>query len=183
MGTEKALLPVQGRPMIQIVAETLSHVFTDVIVAGGRVGQFEHLRLPVIPDLFTGSGPMAGIHAALSYSRPRPVFVLSCDTPLIPIALIQHIVEFESHSPSKIAQYDNEVQPLCGLYSTACLPLFRRHLEEGKFSVVKSLDTIDFEAVPISPDQAFFNPNMFRNINRPEDYQSILTLGSGNPNG
>lgn len=183
MGSDKALLPVQGRPMIQIVAETLSHVFSDVIVAGGQADQFEYLRLPVIPDLFSGCGPMAGIHAALSYSKPSPIFILSCDTPFIPAELVRYIIDFESDFPTKIAQYDNEVQPLCGLYDASCLPQFQRDLENGKFSVVKSLDTIDFEPVPISPEQAFFNPNIFRNINRPEDYHSIPTLKPGKVNG
>ena len=176
LGAEKALLPLRGRPMIQIVAETLSTVFADVIIAGGRFDQLGFLGLPVVSDSFPECGPLAGIHAALSHSQARSIFVLSCDTPFIPPELIEYVLDFKSSSPTKITLFEDKLQPLCGLYSAACLPFLRSDLEQGKLSVLKSLLNIDFAPVPISASQAFFTPELFRNINCPEDYQFISTL-------
>ncbi len=179
MGTEKALLQVKGRPMIQCVAETLSTVFEEVIVVGGAKNTHRFLHLEVVPDAYEACGPLGGIHAALNRAKPKPVLVLSCDTPFIPAALIEYLLGTKSIKPSKIAAFQDVLQPLCGLYDGTSIRAIEDDLRKGKYSVLKTIQQIDHTVIPITPDLPFFNPQMFLNVNRPEDYQLISDSSAG----
>jgi molybdopterin-guanine dinucleotide biosynthesis protein A len=179
MGTEKALLPFNGRPMIQHIADTLSSRFNEVVVVGGSKDTYGFLELEVVPDVFEGCGPLGGIQAALSRARPLPVFVLSCDTPFIPVELIEYLLSFKSAAPTSIAISDGVLQPLCGLYDSTALGAIEHDLQEGKYSILKTILNIDHTAVPITPDLPFFTPQIFWNVNRPEDYRLLSTISNG----
>jgi molybdopterin-guanine dinucleotide biosynthesis protein A len=183
MGTEKALLPFKGRPMIQHAADTLSALFSEVVVVGGGKDKYGFLKLEVVPDVFEGCGPLGGIQAALNRAKPLPVFILSCDTPFIPVGLIEYILSFKSAAPTKIAIFDGVLQPLCGLYDSTSLGAIEHDLQEGKYSVLKTILNIDHVDVPITPDLPFFAPQIFWNVNRPEDYRFLSTLSNGPTHG
>jgi molybdopterin-guanine dinucleotide biosynthesis protein A len=179
MGMEKALLPLKGRPMIQYVADTLSSRFSEVVIVGGGKDKYSFLELEVVPDVFEGCGPLAGIQAALNRARPLSVFVLSCDTPFIPVELIEYLLSFKSAAPTTIAISNGVLQPLCGLYDSTALGAIEHDLQEGKYSVLKTILNIDHTAVPITPDLPFFTPQIFWNVNRPEDYRLLSTISNG----
>jgi len=183
MGTEKALLSLKGRPMIQYVSDTLAALFSEVIVVGGDKDRYGFLRLEIVPDVFKGCGPLGGIQAALNRAKPLPVFVLSCDTPFIPLEMIDHILSFKGAASTKIATFDGVIQPLCGLYDSASIGAIEHDLREGKYSVLKTISNIDHTVVPITSDLPFFTPQIFWNVNRPEDYRMISDPSTGNPNG
>jgi molybdopterin-guanine dinucleotide biosynthesis protein A len=183
MGTEKALLPFKGQPMIQHVAETLSSLFSKVVVVGGAKDTYGFLKLEVVPDLFEGCGPLGGIQAALNRAKPLPVFVLSCDTPFIPVELIKYLLSFKSAAPTRITIFDGVLQPLCGLYDSTSRGVIEDDLREGKYSVFKTIPKIKHTVVPITPDLPFFTPQIFWNVNRPEDYRSISDPATGTPHG
>lgn len=183
MGTEKALLPLKGRPMIQYVSDALSSLFSEVVVVGGSKDTYSFLELEVVSDVFEGCGPLGGIQAALNRARPLPVFVLSCDTPFIPVELIEYLLSFKSAAPTTIAISDCVLQPLCGLYDSTALGAVEHDLQEGKYSVLKTILNIDHTAVPITPDLPFFTPQIFWNVNRPEDYRLLSTISNGPAHG
>lgn len=183
MGTEKAILPLKGRPMIQYVADTLSALFSEVVVVGGENDKYGFLKHEVVPDVFEGCGPLGGIQAALNRAKPLSVFVLSCDTPFIPVGLIEYISSFKSAAPTKIATFDGVLQPLCGLYDSTSIGAIEHDLQGGKYSVLKTILNIEHTVVPITPDLPFFNPQIFWNVNRPEDYRMISDPSIGNPHG
>jgi molybdopterin-guanine dinucleotide biosynthesis protein A len=179
MGTEKALLPLKGRPMIQYVADTLTSLFSKVVVVGGSKEKYGFLKIEVVPDVFEGCGPLGGIQAALNSAKPLPVFVLSCDTPFMPPGLIEYILAFQSTAPTKIASVDGMMQPLCGLYDGSALKTIVHDLQGEKYSVLKTIETINHTLVPITPDLPFFTPQIFWNVNRPEDYRLISDIPTG----
>jgi molybdopterin-guanine dinucleotide biosynthesis protein A len=183
MGTEKALLPLRGRPLIQHVAETLSALFREVVVIGGSNDAFRFLKLEVVQDVFRGCGPLGGIQAALNRTKPLPVFVLSCDTPFIPVGLINYILNFSPAAPTKIATFEGVLQPLCGLYDSQSLDAIEHDLQVGKYSVLKTIQKIDHTTVPVTSDLPFFTPQIFWNVNRPEDYHMISGFAAGHSNG
>jgi len=183
MGTDKALLPINGRPMVQFAAETLSTVFSNVIVVGADEEKFGFLNLPIAPDIFEGCGPLGGIHAALTFAKPRSVFVLSCDIPFIPSRLVDYIVRFDSAEGTRIATFEGMLQPLCGLYNSASLTAIEHDLHAGKYSILKTLQNLGHAEIPITPDLPFYAPRMFLNVNRPEDYQTLAISEQGNRHG
>lgn len=183
MGTEKALLLLEGIPLVQHVARTLASIFRDVAIIGGDRRKFDFLNLPMIPDVFEGSGPLGGIHAALSHSQPRSTFVLSCDTPFVPSQLVTYVLAHEQSAPTRIVSVDGVPQPLCGLYDPSCLSVMELDLRGGKNSVVKTLQEIAHSIIPVTPDLPFYTSHMLRNLNRPEDYHFLSAISNGPTHG
>lgn len=86
-GSDKAMAPWQGRPLIEHAADALRpHV--DALVVCGR----EHPGLASVPDRpAPGMGPLGGIAAALHRAGVGgfdAVLTIGCDTPLIPSELL-----------------------------------------------------------------------------------------------
>ncbi|HTY35871.1 MAG TPA: molybdenum cofactor guanylyltransferase [Bacteroidota bacterium] len=183
MGTDKALLPFRDRPLVQGAVETLRQVFSTVVLVGGDRNAYELHGVNFLPDIFSDCGPLAGIHAALTYARPHPVYVLACDTPFVSSEVVQHILDAEKSDRTRVAVFEDVLQPLCGLYNTSCLELVETDLRHGRYSVRRFLEAIDCVRVPISTSLPFVTPNTFLNINRPEDYRSIGGIEPGGTNG
>jgi molybdopterin-guanine dinucleotide biosynthesis protein A len=173
MGTEKALLPLGGYPMIAHVIGTLSELFSEVIICGADPPRYEFLGLRVVQDVFQGCGPLAGIHSALTYSNAGPVFVLSCDMPFAPLGLVRHILNYSDKPQTRIALSGGILQPLCGVYGQECLPVAENDLRQGKYSIVKMLEKVAHTAVVIDTSLPFYTNYMLSNVNRREDYEAI----------
>jgi molybdopterin-guanine dinucleotide biosynthesis protein A len=81
MGTDKALLVVDGRPMAVRVAEALAAAGARPIRAvGGNVPGLAAAGLDAVPDQDPGAGPLGGIVTGLgALAGAEIVFVASCD--------------------------------------------------------------------------------------------------------
>src|SRR5450631_3635940 len=77
MGQDKALMPVNGRALVEIVAGNVLHGLDSVTLVGSRA-KYGALGLPVIEDIHPGLGPLSGIHAALKHSRKPLCLVVGC---------------------------------------------------------------------------------------------------------
>jgi molybdenum cofactor guanylyltransferase len=81
MGTDKALLEIDGVPMVVRVAAALAAAgASHVAVVGGDTSRLRSLAHTVIADDHPGQGPLGGILTALAHGDPHElVAVLSCD--------------------------------------------------------------------------------------------------------
>jgi molybdopterin-guanine dinucleotide biosynthesis protein A len=81
MGTDKALLVVDGRPMAVRVADALVAAGARPVRAvGGDAPALAAAGLDVVPDQDPGAGPLGGIVTALgAVDDAEIVFVASCD--------------------------------------------------------------------------------------------------------
>ena len=80
MGTDKALLPVDGEVMAaRVVAAVRAAGADPVLAVGGDAAALSGAGLPVVPDRAPGAGPLGGIITALGAADARVVFVASCD--------------------------------------------------------------------------------------------------------
>jgi molybdopterin-guanine dinucleotide biosynthesis protein A len=80
MGTDKALLRVDGTPMAARVATALRAAgAVDVVAVGGDATALAEWDLAVVPDDRPGDGPFPATLTALGHARSELVAVLSCD--------------------------------------------------------------------------------------------------------
>src|SRR5262249_51660221 len=78
MGTDKAWLEIDGRPMIQLVIEAVRDVCSTVSVIANE-SSYERLGLPVFRDTYKGIGPLEAIRTALANSSEDRALVVACD--------------------------------------------------------------------------------------------------------
>lgn len=84
MGSDKALAPLGGRPLIAHAIEILRSVGLPISIAGARSSLANYAL--VVED--AGAGPLRGICNALSTTSARYAVLLSVDMPLIPPSLV-----------------------------------------------------------------------------------------------
>ena len=94
MGQDKTLLSFAGRPLIAHALSILREAGLPVSIAGvnpqgnGALATFA----PIVEDSQPGSGPLAGICAALAAATTRYVVFLPVDLPLLPPSLIAYLL-------------------------------------------------------------------------------------------
>ncbi|HEU5454982.1 MAG TPA: NTP transferase domain-containing protein, partial [Nocardioides sp.] len=82
MGTDKALLEVDGIPLARRVANALRAAGADPVVAvGGDLEALGALGLHAEPDLHPGEGPLGAILTALAATTEAVVVGRACDLP------------------------------------------------------------------------------------------------------
>jgi molybdenum cofactor guanylyltransferase len=93
MGTDKALLSLAGRSLIDHAVTKLRRICADVsILAGAEDTANPALAsyAPLVFDLHPGTGPIGGIEAALAHTAFDWNLILPVDVPLLPTALLDH---------------------------------------------------------------------------------------------
>lgn len=81
-GSDKALAPIDGRPMIEHVMAALRPWVDELAICGRTYGEDRYL--PDYPN--AGLGPLAGFNAALRYAAANgfgAVVTVPCDTPRV----------------------------------------------------------------------------------------------------
>lgn len=171
MQCNKALLQIDGVPLIQMVARTLQEVFSPLILIANHDNEYTFLALQTYHDIFSRCGPLAGIHAALTHAKTDSVFVAPCDVPFLSASLVHCVVRQKVHNQVTVLVGGNSLQPLCGLYHRSCLPVIERHLRRGQHSVHACLR--DLTTTLISPGTEELS-RALTNVNTPADYQQVL---------
>src|SRR5262249_30946390 len=91
MGTDKAWLEIDGRPMIQLVIEAVRDVCSTVSVIANE-SSYERLGLPVFRDTYKGIGPLEAIRTALANSSEDRALVVACDLPFVTAELFELLI-------------------------------------------------------------------------------------------
>ena len=171
MGTDKALLLLEGEPLVLRGLRTLGQVCKEVLIAGGSSDLAAFGR--VVPDTIPGCGPLGGIVSALAHSDSEWNVFLPVDTPFVPAVALNRLLFVAAHFPSVcvMARNGGRPQPLCAVYSRTALPVLRSELEHGRWKVTEAIAAagrykmVDFE-----------EKSWFINLNTPDDFTEASRL-------
>jgi molybdopterin-guanine dinucleotide biosynthesis protein A len=175
MGTSKALLQVDGQPLIARIAAILRPMFSELVVVTPSTEIAQAAGAPAIPDAFPGKGPLAGIHAALRHLG-RPVFCCACDMPSLNVAFIRYLCDrlddYDAVVP-RLGAYD---EPLHAVYAPSCLPAIESELQHGHIGPVDNIYGHLRVLFIDAEDARRFDPNlrMFENWNTPDDVKKSI---------
>lgn len=164
-GGNKALHPIDGRPMVLHVADALGSFARPVTLVGCPT-DYEALQLPTIPDLVENAGPLGGIVTALQHARKDWILVVACDMPRLAEAPLAALLEATRLTPSQAVvprTPDGRLQPLCATYSKTALAALSAALQAGRRKLTDAFEGIRWEALPVADEAPFAN------VNRPCD--------------
>src|SRR5271155_912558 len=91
MGRDKALLELNGEPMILRAARLVETVAANPVIVGVPE-RFSALGLEVIADDWPAAGPLGGIATALRASRARWNLIVACDLPYLTKEWLEFVV-------------------------------------------------------------------------------------------
>jgi molybdopterin-guanine dinucleotide biosynthesis protein A len=177
LGRDKALLAFGHRNFLEIALDNARAVCPDPIIVGPRSLYASYG--PVVEDRVAGCGPLGGIHSALSATTSDLNLILSVDMPLMDPGFLGWL--------SKIARQDDRLvtlprsgerrQPLCAVYRRGLLPHIEAALARKQYKVEAAFATVPARVVQEDEiTSAGFTSDIFSNINRPCEYESLTGL-------
>ena len=93
-GSDKAMAPVDGVPMVARVANELSKVCGAGVVISGNPSQYAELGYPTVPDKYAELGPMGGIVSTLGIADAPFTLFVPCDMPNITAKLLAQLAKY-----------------------------------------------------------------------------------------
>jgi molybdopterin-guanine dinucleotide biosynthesis protein A len=181
LGQDKALVQLEGKPLILRAAEILQPFVTQVTVLAPE-GRYESYGLPVVADQWPDQGPLGAICTGLLSSPAEWNIFLACDLPLVSRQFLHLLVERgqATNSNAAVPRTEDGWQPPSAVYHSRCQTAFARASQQGEWSIVKLLDGIPVEVIT-SAEMANAGVSEFDllNVNTPEDWVRIGELAKG----
>jgi molybdenum cofactor guanylyltransferase len=186
MGRDKALIPIQGVPLLQLVCQIAESCADTVYVVTPWQERYQHLlpytikfikEVPLCGE--TGSeqpphGPIFGFAQALAYVQTDWVLLLACDLPKLRVEVLQEwaaaldSVEGEAmlqqgadplRAIAALVPQAKGWEPLCGFYHRRCLPSLMEYIKRGGRSFQEWLKHHPVQALPLPDPEMLFNCN------------------------
>jgi molybdopterin-guanine dinucleotide biosynthesis protein A len=178
MRREKALIPVDGRPLVEHVADLLGQVADPVLLASGRPGKLGSLRYVEVADALPDSGPLGGLVSGLAES-PHPLMaVVAVDMPFASPALFKLLAGLHRDEDAVVPRTVAGPQPLHAVYAASALPTLRAALNERRLALHPLLWSLRVRWVDDKESRSADPSGRFAvNINREEDLAYLHTKG------
>ncbi len=167
MGTDKALLEVEGSTMLSRAIELCKKVTSAIIISSNNQKHHE-FGFPVVVDEFLDCGPMGGIAACLKVSKTQWNLVLSVDSAFVKSEFLSFLLSETSNFDAVVPYSKQGKEPLIALYNKTALPYLEENLTAGNYRVNHLLNNINTRWVDAQKWVEKY-PKIFCNLNHPED--------------
>lgn len=175
--SDKALLEIGGRTLLNIALEKLQAICADVAILCGPADRAATLSRfgRTVADRVPGCGPMSGLDAALEDTRHDWLLLLQVDVPFLPSAALEQLCA--DALPGAPGVWCMEalgiIQPLPVCVHRNALHSLRRALHAGEHRLRPSLRAAAEElggrvqsiGVPAQLEERWFH-----NVNTPEEF-------------
>ena len=168
---DKGLLELEGRPLVQWVAQYMQPWVGTLYVSANRSAeQYAHYGVCVAdaPEFGGDAGPLAGVATVLAQVQRTWLFVLPVDVPRLPPDLAPRLLQgLSGGAPLAYANTAQGAHPLCMIVRRDLAEDLRSYLLQGGRKV------LDWHrrhgAVPVDFGD---DPGLFHNLNTPQDWQA-----------
>ena len=182
LGADKRSVEVLGVPLMDRAVAILESVADDlVIVTREQKGVFGRAR--IVSDEIPEHGPMAGLLTGLRAIRHARALVMPIDMPLLTANFLSYLVRASVGWDITVLRWARRLEPLVGVYTTACTQPLKRFLRRHRASVADFVRSTDLAVRYLTETEIrpFGDPaRLFLNVNRREDLEvaEALLLGA-----
>jgi molybdenum cofactor guanylyltransferase len=184
-GTDKALVKIAGKTMLERTAELLATVCDEVsIVAPPQ--KYENFPWPILADRWPAEGPLGGILTALLSTdlaahpgtrvagHESPSLILSCDMPFLTPEFLTFLSERASLNKAQVVvpESENGLEPLCACWRADAAATIQTAFDSGVRKVTQAMQQLTMEVLDEPLWKRFDTHNrLFWNMNTLEDYE------------
>jgi molybdopterin-guanine dinucleotide biosynthesis protein A len=178
-GRDKSLLPVGNRSILGRQLAVLRPLTDRILVVANNPERFSHLAVPAVRDLVPGAAALGGIYTALSAATTNAVLVVACDLPFLTGRFLEHLVQAADGFDLTIPRSADGPQPMCAMYSRACLEPIRTRIAAATLRVQDLAAEVRTREIG-PPEIDAYDPDglLFFNVNTPADYQRALEIAA-----
>lgn len=132
-GSNKALADWRGKSLILHMLDILKPHFPHCLIVTKRPMDYKALGLDVdiVEDVSSSQHPLVGVLSALQHAKGDYSFICGCDMPFLQDRLVEALCEAASGYEAVVPIWRGRRQPLCGVYSQACLAAIRRIMDKA----------------------------------------------------
>ncbi len=177
MGTNKALLSLHNKKILEHIIEQMRLLTQDLIIIANEPTLYEPYGFPIYPDRYLGKGPLAGLETALYHMEGDVAVVTPCDTPFIHHTVYKQLLSHIQAYDAVVPKYDHRLHPLAGIYRTSVHPFIEANIRENNLRM-----TSFFQDVHVFVEEEFhsLDPSLvkrhFFNMNTIEDFQQAKEI-------
>jgi len=178
-GEDKGLITLHGRNMVEYILTALQPQAGNILINANRNHeQYGAYGLPVVADMLGDYfGPLVGMATGMRAAATPLLMTVPCDSPFIPAHLGETLYRALAGADAEIsvAHDGTRLQPVYALLRCELLPDLLDYLDDGG----RKIDTW-YELHRMVPADFSATPEVFQNLNTPEDKQRIeKTLATG----
>ncbi len=167
MGMDKSVLAINGKPMVEIIAEQLRASFSQTLISANDAEKFAFLGLQIVPDRIQGQGPLMGIASALEASANEVNFVVACDIPHIDLTYVRKMLFRAKGADIVIPRSrDKEYEPLFAVYNKSALEAINKVLRTGGRKISDVFTRCKVSYIELKADS-------FTNLNTRAEYEEF----------
>ncbi|MEO0374231.1 MAG: molybdenum cofactor guanylyltransferase [Cyanobacteria bacterium P01_A01_bin.17] len=175
MGTDKALLPWKGIPLLERVCRVAGQCCSSVSVLTPWPQRYQPIiSVPVqfIEEATPQQGPLIALGQGLEEISSPWILLLACDLPCLESQVLQvwsrKLRGLPESLLAQVPYHQERWEPLCGFYHRRCLPQLQSFIAQGGRSFQGWLEQIPVQKLAVNETTAA----MLRNCNTPEDLAS-----------
>ena len=173
MGRNKALLPLEGRPVLAWVLAAVAAAADDVVICANDADTYAPFGHRVVRDPIPGKGAMGGVYAAVCAAAGRPAIVVGCDLPFITGAVLRSLAARRGAADVIVARSARGLEPLCAVYGPGCGPILAGMLAADELALRDLIARVPHVALAADDFPAgILTPWTFHNLNTPAEYEA-----------
>ncbi len=171
MGTDKGLISIFGKPMVEHVMIALRQVFSHITIISNNK-DYSQSGLKVIPDLIPDHGPMGGVYTGLKDSFFQLNFFCSCDMPFINKMALDQLLDQAVENQITVPVVLGKVQPLFAVYPNSIINDLEQLIHQNRLKMVGMIGEFVHQKVYFDLFESDLQ-KQFRNINTKADLDDI----------
>jgi molybdopterin-guanine dinucleotide biosynthesis protein A len=173
IGADKALLELEGQPLIARVLEPLQRLTNDVIIVAKDTAAYAHLGARMVADTSSEQAALIGLHAGLQAARHRLALAVACDMPFLDDRLLRFMIVASKAYDAVVPRMGGLPEPLHAAYRVKpCLAAVEAALQRGELKMTSFLPHIEVRYVD-EGELDLFDPERlsFFNVNTQDDWE------------
>ena len=169
MGTDKALLPFNGRPLIEHIIDQVKPIADEILITSNHQDNLKYLGVTLVKDILPVKGVLGGLYTSLLAANNDMVAFIACDMPFVNTTLLLHERDLmlEYSCDVVIPKIDTGYEPLHAVFRRrTCLPAVYAALCSGEKRLISWFDFINVQVIDDEMLRRLgVTKNAFENIN------------------
>lgn len=167
-GSDKALFEYQGKKLIEYAIEALRPICGQILISTNQPELYAGFNLKTVPDIYSGCGPVAGIHACLLQSTTTDNLITGCDMPWINTSLFRFLLSHSEAYEVVIPVHGRFKETMASFYHKNSAQELGKALAQGRYKILDAIEGLNTCFVNVDA-QDFYSEKLFANINRLSD--------------
>lgn len=174
MGTNKALIPMDGETIIARAVRVLKVAFNEVNIIANDPLLYEGLDVRVYSDIIREAGSLGGVYTALFHAKHDYVFVTACDMPFLDMAVVRKVASAIDAYDAAVPFIGGRLHPLHAAYSKRCLKTIEAMIKEGNLRITELFGRIKTYRLTQEHFQGMDAERSVENVNTKEELERLL---------